>query len=496
MMRQRVMFDSVAVAAGKVRSSSASAPNQVRRGSVSTAERLLNLQHTYGNAFVQRLIQRRLQARRPDGGPSPLRIASPLKGPQQKFHGIEPRRMDGVYADRLSAREFTSGLSRNGSGNATIWREGPVEAQQTPLRKLDADLASGWTLDSTIQADLRALSGDEKQVVLTGTGYRDQLIERLSVDDLREALATLGADFDTQRDWLVAAGLELFSITFGPDYKRSTADGKLDAELEKHMLSMCQFLILNQTLTDDISLNWAARSRAEAHVKSTAYHIIKNYVTLDDLKKLLAAPVKEKEGRIHTAGPGDSLSLIAGYPKAGWRERLDQLIAANAELPSIRDRSPDDPRYGWLDIGDRVMVPWDETGDGAEGGQAPKEVRDQDGNVWYVEGWGKAETDEQARKNRRLGKDEKLSLAYEGYDVGDPRRLPNTSDSTHPPVSAHVYGLAIDATIRWSDTTKLPAWAPGWSQEQIIERFGLQRPIMENNPYGPEEAEPWHFEKL
>jgi hypothetical protein len=57
----------------------------------------------------------------------------------------------------------------------------------------------------------------------------------------------------------VAAGLELFSITFGPDYKRSTADGKLDAELEKHMLSMCQFLILNQMVTDDISLNWAAR---------------------------------------------------------------------------------------------------------------------------------------------------------------------------------------------------------------------------------------------
>jgi hypothetical protein len=60
----------------------------------------------------------------------------------------------------------------------------------------------------------------------------------------------------------------------------------------------------------------------------------------------------------YIAKPGDSLSLIAGYPEEGWRDRLDQLIAANADHPNIKGRSPDDPRYGWLEIGDAIVIPW------------------------------------------------------------------------------------------------------------------------------------------
>ena len=493
--RQRAILEPVTVTAGKVRSSLSSDRNGVRRGGVSSVQALLNLQHTHGNAFVQRLIQRRLQVNLPEGKSSRTRIASPFRVGKDKFHTAERRRAEVAYGKPLSAREFTSVWSLNGSSDATIQREGPVEAQ-TPLQKLDADLASWWTLDSTIQTDLKALSDDEKQVVLSGTSYRDKLIERLSVDGVRQALASLGADFDTMLDWLKAAGLKLFNITYGLDFKRRTPDGTLDAELERRMLAMCEFLILNDMVTANISLNWAARSRAEAHIKSTAYHIIKGYVTLDDLKKLLVDPAKDKEKRTHTARAGDSLSLIAGYPNAGWRDRLDQLIAANSELPSIRDRSPDDPRYAWLDIGDVINIPWDTPGDGDAGAQPLREVTDKDDNLWYVEGWGKAETDEQARKNRGIGKGEKLSLAYEGYEVSDPKRPPNSLDPTHPPVSAHVYGLAIDATILWIKSTKLPAGAPGWSISQILDHFGLQRPIMENNPYESAEAEPWHFEKL
>jgi hypothetical protein len=393
---------------------------------------------------------------------------------------------------RLLAHELTQVVQEsNHTSYATIQRQEPEE-KQTPLEKLDADLVSSWTLDNTIQGDLRALSDSEKQVVLSGTSYRDKLVERLSVGGIRQALGTLGADFDTTRNWLDAAGVKLFNIAYGPDYSRSTPDGTLDAELERRMLEMCQFLILNEMVTEDISLNWAARSKVVAHVKSTAYHIIKGYVTLDDLKKLLTEPAKEKGEGTHTA----RASLIAGYPNTGWRDRLDQLIAANSELPSIRDRSPDDPRYAWLDIGDVIKIPWATPEDGDAGAQPLREVRDRDDNLWYVEDWNKAETDEQARKNRGIGTGEKLSLAYEGYEVSEPERLPNSLDPTHPPVSSHVYGLAIDATILWSTSTKLPPLAPGWSQSEILDWFKLQRPIMESNPYGPEAAEPWHFEKL
>src|SRR5262249_36276095 len=421
-----------------------------------------DLQRSHGNAFVQRLVQRTLMGEE----------SKVFAGGHDTPH---PTTGAPLVTDRPRGITFRG----NASGYAAIRRPEPAK-KQTPLDNLDEDLASRWTLDSTIQEDLKALSASEKEVVLSGTAYRDKLIERLSEAGIWEALSTLGANFATTRNWLVAAGVALFDITYGPDYVRSTPDGTLDAKLESRMLEMCQFLILNQMVTADISLNWAARSKPVAHVKSTTYHIIENYVTLDDLKKLLKEPANDKDKNTHTAEAGDSLSLIAGYPNDGWRERLDQLMAANSQLPSIWDRSPDDPRYGWLEIGDVVNIPWAKP-DG--NGKAPKrEVRDLDGNLWYVENWNKAETDEQARKNRGVGKGEKLSLAYEGYEVTDPKRLPNSLDPTHPPVSSHVFGLAIDVGITWGKSTKLPSYAPGWSQSEIFEQFKLHRPIMENNP--------------
>ena len=61
--------------------------------------------------------------------------------------------------------------------------------------------------------------------------------------------------------------------------------------------------------------------------------------------------------KTHTVEPGESLSLIAGYPDNGWEERLDQLIAANPDYPSIKNRTPEDPKYGWQEIGDEINVP-------------------------------------------------------------------------------------------------------------------------------------------
>jgi hypothetical protein len=59
----------------------------------------------------------------------------------------------------------------------------------------------------------------------------------------------------------------------------------------------------------------------------------------------------------HTVERGESLSLIAGYPDDGWEERLDQLIAANPDYPSIKNRTPDDPKYGWLEVADEINIP-------------------------------------------------------------------------------------------------------------------------------------------
>jgi hypothetical protein len=98
--------------------------------------------------------------------------------------------------------------------------------------------------------------------------------------------------------------------------------------------------------------------------------------------------------------------------------------------------------------------------------------RDQDGNLWFKEGW----TEAQAKANALAVWDGKV--ANEGYAADDPRRLPNAAEV---PVSTHCNGKAMDVTIPWRD-------GDGWHPEarELVSRFGLVR------PFDPDER--WHFE--
>lgn len=104
--------------------------------------------------------------------------------------------------------------------------------------------------------------------------------------------------------------------------------------------------------------------------------------------------------------------------------------------------------------------------------KALKDGKDLDGNLWFKEGWGEA----QIKANAKSHWDG--ALAYEGYPVGDPRRLPN--GLTEPKVSEHCSGKAMDLTIKWRD-------GGGWHKEanDLVEKFGLVRPIVKEH---------WHFE--
>jgi len=111
--------------------------------------------------------------------------------------------------------------------------------------------------------------------------------------------------------------------------------------------------------------------------------------------------------------------------------------------------------------------------------------RDRDGNVWIRQQWGR-ELSDQTRSDAcpeivqnaiALGP-ATMVYAEEGYECGDPRRLPNTEDI---PVSKHVGGRAVDLNVNWA------LLGGPWSEQSnaLVTRFGLRRPVPE---------EPWHVE--
>jgi hypothetical protein len=119
----------------------------------------------------------------------------------------------------------------------------------------------------------------------------------------------------------------------------------------------------------------------------------------------------------YTARPGDSLSLIAGYPSEGWQERLDQLFEANRDHPNIKNRTPNDPRYGWLEVGDVINVPWLAPSDrlpGTGDGEIEEPIGERPGG---------AEEPKDAREAKNVRFSELESESYRGFD---PTTRPDT----------------------------------------------------------------------
>jgi len=87
-----------------------------------------------------------------------------------------------------------------------------------------------------------------------------------------------------------------------------------------------------------------------------------------------------------------------------------------------------------------------------------------------------------------------VSYAAEGYEVGNPKRLPN---SPYPKISNHIDGLAVDigkgTTLRddvWRDTNLTEI-------DRIAQAHRLKRPLNTNDFVDytdAEKAEWWHFE--
>ena len=98
--------------------------------------------------------------------------------------------------------------------------------------------------------------------------------------------------------------------------------------------------------------------------------------------------------------------------------------------------------------------------------------KDQDGNLWWKQGWTMTEAKANANSIWSGAK------AYEGYAPGDPKRLPNL-DATER--SQHCFGEALDVKIRWRH-------GDGWHAEanNLVTRLGLTRPVA---------GEHWHFER-
>ncbi len=116
---------------------------------------------------------------------------------------------------------------------------------------------------------------------------------------------------------------------------------------------------------------------------------------------------------------------------------------------------------------------------------------DEDGTVWYKEGWSEEEIKQNAKNIRASNK-----IAAAGYDYGSSKRLPLPLNS-RPGVSRHCTGRAVDVTIPWrapgkdASTNATDVWA--W--EDVYKQFGLHRPLHKTLVSSAELQENWHIEE-
>lgn len=116
---------------------------------------------------------------------------------------------------------------------------------------------------------------------------------------------------------------------------------------------------------------------------------------------------------------------------------------------------------------------------------------DEDGTVWYKDGWSEEEIKQNAKNIRASNK-----IAAAGYDYGDSKRLPLPLNS-RPGVSRHCTGRAVDVTIPWrapgQDASKNATDV--WAWEEVYKQFGLHRPLHKTLVSSANLQENWHIEE-
>ncbi len=195
---------------------------------------------------------------------------------------------------------------------------------------------------------------------------------------------------------------------------------------------------------DENHISAGKRSPEEAHRWSTAFHILHDIVSVEDLRKTS----KDLDNNVWYKQEWDVLFCLSQdlrldpAKRLQWMGYLDYLVKKNAS-----DQAED------IQMGGRLS-----------------------GYIFTPFG---------------LVRD--VNYAAEGYEVGDPNRLPNSS---YPQVSKHVYGLAVDISM---GILQDEAWKQlGYTEiDKIADAHGLQRPL--NTPdyvnyTNAEFAEWWHFE--
>ena len=145
--RERMTFKQGPVARGTVGTGLSSNPTGVGFRSFAGVETLLNLQRTHGNAFVQRLVQRKLAVRRPG----------------DKYEQEADRVADAVVrrkddSSSIPAISFKRGISRS----ANMYR----------MRRGDAAPGGSWRREGTRRGDAPARKGRRGEVATPSGGRR------------------------------------------------------------------------------------------------------------------------------------------------------------------------------------------------------------------------------------------------------------------------------------------------------------------------------------
>jgi hypothetical protein len=192
------------------------------------------------------------------------------------------------------------------------------------------------------------------------------------------------------------------------------------------------------------------RTKKQAHQFSTAYHILHDFVSIEDLRK---TPI-DSDRNVWYKQEWDVFYCSGEYPtdpsQVSSFAYLDYLVKKNAST------------YG-------------------------SQIGGWNGSIFT-----------------QFGSIPDVNYALEGYERSDSKRLPNSS---LPGISKHTYGQAVDigriGEINGKPIDILPSELRVWQQpnsevDRIARKWGLSRPLNGNYAWytDDEPTEWWHFEPL
>ncbi len=184
------------------------------------------------------------------------------------------------------AEEATRAPAEPGTRPAVEAVRNPPVTESPNLTQLKELLDKFNVPENDVISLMRILTPGEVATVASSDWFRKAAVAAFDDDEMIDALNAMQLSGERRHQWMKAEGIDVYQILEQEDFKVTVNGVSVNPELLQKAQALCQYLIDNNLVKENIRFSEGARLPITAHKWSTAWNIYHGLISTERLEAL------------------------------------------------------------------------------------------------------------------------------------------------------------------------------------------------------------------